>query len=78
MRGDDENRNGKPRKIAAGNEDVPEENRQMQRQQEQERQDEGKNGGGGGRELNVTENWEDTKSVVEQIIQKPRTYSHKS
>ena len=55
-----------------------EENRQMQRQQEQERQDEGKSGGGGGRELNVTENWEDTKSVVEQIIQKPRTYSHKS
>ena len=52
-----------------------EESRQRQRQQEQERQDEGKSGGGGGRELNVTENWEDTKSVVEQVIQKPRTYS---
>ena len=61
-----------------------EEERRAREEEEQanQQQDEGKSsgndgggvgsGGGGGRELNVTENWEDTKAIIEQIIQKPR------
>jgi TRAF3-interacting protein 1 len=59
-----------------------EEEERRAREEEASRQqaDEGKNGdgnsnsggGGSGRELNVTENWEDTKAIIETIIQKPR------